>query len=155
MTEYELLLHITRGDEVATGFVSDLARLSQIFDDWVDGDPVTGEQQREAMWLAMVSIPSNPFYRGHFAELQPMLRAGLLDWFCANELEAAGKELETAFVLRSTLYRVTYHVALIKGGLDWAMEVHPLLHAQIYEEPLTDYQQEHTDVLQRRETTHE
>lgn len=126
-----------------------LARISQTFDDLVDGDnPVKREDIYALMLDALVGLPTNPFWSRHFPELLPLLHAGINQWIQANDMEATGDvaRLRVSYVTRSVLTPIAMHIVYLAMGCDWrrareiAFEVLPL----IFDEPFDAYVNEHS-----------
>lgn len=121
-----LLLHACKGDEDAAAFLSDISDMAHLWDDLIDKDPgPTDEQVQGGLWTALVNLPRNPFYRRHFAELNPLVANAILDWRVANRLEQTGAsdDLHISFIIRSSYVCILQQTALILGGPAWAEEV--------------------------------
>lgn len=112
-----------KGNAEATAFVVALHHIVETWDDLIDKDhPVTGAGINRAFYAALVEIPRNSFYQDHFALLNPIVEAAILDWFAANEFEKS-KEYDRAWALGSTGLSVTVMCARILGGVEWATRV--------------------------------
>ena len=117
------------GDYEAAVFVCQVAAISQIADDFVDGD-VKKEDSSQAMVtmleLAMVGVPSSAFFRRHCDRLQPAITAALGQWHMSNRLADDPKsnsvDLMFAFTWRHVIETVFYVTAHIIGGTAFACE---------------------------------
>lgn len=141
--EHELLMSVLKGDEQAVDFCEKVFYISQIWDDWVDGDEVTVKKRYEAFHIAMVQIPRNPFYRQFSIELVALMDAFISDWMDANALQ--GKDeigTQIAFVLRESVYSLVIHCAGIIGGLDWKAKVGPEVRRFVFNESYEVFKQE-------------
>lgn len=126
----ELIKKICKGDTHAEAFLHAIWLISQVWDDLIDRDKkVEPARINEAMWLALVGLPRNPFYVSNFQNLNSILATSILNWEYANQLEAEGtdKALSIAFVLRSSYVDLLIMTALIIGGKSWADELVPAI----------------------------
>jgi hypothetical protein len=114
--------------------------VSQKWDDLIDGDAVSASEINRMMWLAIVEIPNNPFYKQHADNIQHMLASIIQDWFTANDLEQGGEhDKNIAFVLRDKLVSFVCYIALLTGGYDWAAKVNPEITRYFFTEDLEAY----------------
>jgi len=141
--ERDFLRMALQNNMAAVAFCECLFRVSQTWDDLIDQDKeVSKNQINSMMWEALVVLPSNPFYQRWQHELQPLLKAFILDWIDATTLESTddhGKNI--AFVLRDSVGAVVSHCAYLIGGYDWMVKVSPDVRRHIFEEKLEDYKQ--------------
>ena len=141
--EADFLQFALKGDSAAIDFCSIVFRASQVLDDLVDGDPVSGEQVVETFWDIMVGLPQNPFYRQHVDTLVPMLQVFLQDWEDANRLERMGEhEQNIGFVLRDTVGGIITHVAGLVAGRAWQRAIAVSVRQHIHEDDLEQYRKE-------------
>ncbi len=145
--EPEFILQCVRGNEDAARFIEAVAKVSQVWDDLYDKDrPVADETLNRAFWIAMVDIPSNPFYQRHFEELQPIVRAGIMDWMASNDLEQGSEhDKEVAYVLRDTITGIITHCAYLVGGYNWMKHVNTKVRRALHDEPMGEYKESITD----------
>ena len=102
-----------------------LYQVAEAWDDLIDGDAVNADVINATFYAAMVTVPRNPFYQRHFALLNPLVEAAILDWFTANDLEKTRNvdKLRTSYMLRCGLQAVTVMCARILKGVVWANAV--------------------------------
>lgn len=140
MTQRELFLWALKGDEPAVEFIETLGTISQVWDDLVDGDTVSGEMVSKAFMLALVTLPENLFYQAYRERLTPVMESAILDWMTATAIERQGRAAaQLAYVLRDSLAGVVVYCASLLGGTEWAMEVAPKVRGEIHDEPFEDY----------------
>lgn len=140
---------LLRDDVLATQFCIQMVRLAHFWDDLYDGDrDLNPYDINRGMELAVLEIPTNPFYQQHFNELMPLMRHAILCWKDANELEKTGyrQDLVSAFGLRGGYASLFADVACIVGGMEWAQRVGPDLR-RLCDERLEDYLGETCDGL--------
>jgi hypothetical protein len=136
-TERKFLLRVLMGNEAAADFVVMLGRISQLFDDLYDGDAEVGRERLLAgMFDVLVAMPSNPFYRAYFDQLQPLMASALNDWADANALEqGSAHDRHIAWVIRDNLSAVVSHCALLVGGPSWQRRVSPDIRRFVHDDP--------------------
>lgn len=116
----EYIQKILDGNRDAALFVSMLFRVLHLWDDLIDKDkPIHDEEINLAMFLALVQIPRNPFYRANFAELSPIVSSSIVNWMYATQQERAAPS-EVTFVVRSDYINVLLKAAEIVGGVNFA-----------------------------------
>jgi len=132
-----------RDDELAADFAVTMTEVAHFFDDVYDGDdPPSKADVLNVLWMAMVSIPRNEFYRKNFVELQPLVANAIVNWRVANALEETPTgevDLRVAFVVRSSYADLIQQTALICGGPDWAAKVGVEVRRRCHSEPWKDY----------------
>lgn len=123
--EFDHLLTDASGrNEYAESFLRCIVSVAHTWDDLIDRDkPVSDEDINACMWLALVSLPANPFYMQHMRELQPVLVNAMLNWQIATRMERAGGPFDVSYILRSSFVDLIVHVALITQGPQRAVEV--------------------------------
>lgn len=88
----------------AVAWLLDLSEVCEVFDDLADRDkPVGTARLNNALWLALVEAPGNPFFHVHRATLLPVMIAGINAWQDANIMEfekRSDSELAMSYVLR-------------------------------------------------------
>lgn len=142
MSELEKLNRWLLGNSEAEMLCRQLANVSQVWDDLIDEGTADHRRINGAFWQALITIPSNLFYRAYFDRLQPILAKAVLDWWTANEIEASEPDetqLAVAYVLRDTVSSVVVQCALILGGAEWATIVNREVRAAVHDESLSDY----------------
>lgn len=95
----------------------------ELWDDLIDKDPASDERVNNAFYLALVTLPRNPFYRENFALLNPLMESAVFDWWTANEYETEKKHLHTAYMLKTGIHTIITMSARIIGGAEWAKQV--------------------------------
>lgn len=130
------------GNKAAGLFLFQLVFVLHFFDDCVDRDKDRSRADiYTTLWLAMVEIPSNPFYQEYFTTLNSDLQTAITNWKLANEMEDLGPEdrndLRIAFIARSAYVNLILKVAQLCGGIEWvdaiAGDVRRFAHGEGYE----------------------
>lgn len=127
LTTHDLLTVWLRDQPEAIAFCGSLLTVAHCWDDLIDKDTTLSDEAiNRAMWLALIEIPANGFYRQHFHSLSPILQMGILNWHSANRLESSldVEHHRFAFVIRALVTDVIAACALLIGGPDWGREVH-------------------------------
>ncbi len=115
-----------KGEREPAHMIMAMFRMFHVWDDLVDGDPVTDKDINEAFWIALVALPQNHFYREYEDTIRPVMVQAIQDWKVANVLEKnKGNEQNIAYTLRCTVVGIIHYCALIIGGPEWADEVGP------------------------------
>jgi hypothetical protein len=112
------------------------------WDDLIDGDKtLDASAVNAAMFNALVTLPSNPFWRQHQDSLLPILVNAVANWHTANEFEAGddNRRLSLAFVIRSDYANLLIHMTYLVGGYDWMMGVAPRIRDLWTGEDFTQY----------------
>lgn len=144
LSDSEFLLKVMRGDRDAAALALAIAKVAATWDDLVDGDvKVEPEAINQMMWMALVGIPQNRFYREHQDHLQPLMQMGIMNWHLSNELEAKpGIGREIAHVARYSAGDVIVYMAGLIGGLAWVREVGPELKLRLQRDSFGNYDRE-------------
>lgn len=119
------------GNQDAIDFCYLVARMSQVADDYADGDARGAAKMVDLIaWLA-IDLPKNPFYAEHRASLEPVLEMGLLYWDAADEWKKSPRKESRmfGFVFREILEMAFARAALIVGGREHARKVIREMHA--------------------------
>jgi len=113
----------------------------QVWDDLVDKDKdVTEEQVNNAFIIALIEIPSNPFYQQYFHYLKGVMFAGIIDWMDANDLEKGDEHQKmVAYTLRDNFNNLLIHCAYLLGGKAWMHHIRKQLRLNVYDEPIREY----------------
>lgn len=100
----------------AVDWLMGLWRVTQVFDDVADGDPVERPDLDAAIWDALAGMPANPFFQRHQAWLIPATSQMVLKWQVSDRVEREGKASERSFIWRAGFYDVVLMVAAIVHG---------------------------------------
>ncbi len=133
------------GDRHAMQFLLHAFEVTQIADDFADGDKperLTSEYMTRLLHMSFVEIPNNPFYQAYREALWPVLSSCFLTWNATNQWEksAARTSRMFAYVNRETCEQLIHLTAYLLGGQDHAravvLDVHAFYHGdQDTEEP--------------------
>ena len=142
--EAQIVEEAVQGDPEALGFLRAMARVLHFFDDCMDRDkPISDAAIEESLWLSLVTLPRNAFYRKHFESLNPILVTAIVNWRIANDLERQRKptknDLTIAFIIRSTYVDLVTMSATIIAGADWAVAHGPAIRRWAHKETLIGY----------------
>ena len=128
----------------ATQWLLDLWLVMQVFDDVADQDNIERKDLHDAIWCALVAMPTNPFYAQHQMHLTPLLITTYGKWIASDDAERAGLADERSFVWRAGYYDVVLVVVLLVHGYAAMRDMaHQVL--SLYGEKFTDYKQEFPD----------
>ena len=125
----------------AIAWLLDVWHLTQVFDDVADGDSVTRSDLDRAVWQAMVTMPTNPFFTQNAVSLQSGLALSVLKWQASDAAERAGRADERSFVWRAAFYDLVLLVVLLIHGYSRAVELAPQVMA-LYGEKFAAYRKE-------------
>ena len=147
----QLLDRVLMGNQAAISFCEEFFGLTQIWDDLYDGDNyVEPETINEAFWVALISLPNNPFYQQHFGYLNTIIQSAIMDWLDSNKLVDGTHEHKcAAYVLRDSASNLVIHCAYLIGGYDWMREISIDVRRALYDEPLNKFMEEHSGELQQ------
>ena len=132
------LLHKWVRDPDAVRWCAMLLELVHTWDDLVDQDkPVSREKIDEAFCIALLWMPSNPFYLRHMARLHAHLINLVRSWQVATDLERANTDpvdRPCAFILRSSYVDALVECAALLHGeahaRQMAIEIRRFCHAE-------------------------
>lgn len=125
----------------AIDWLMQLWHVTQVFDDFADGDPVERGDLDKAIFYSLVSMNVNSFYRANIDVLAPVVANFILKWKASDAMERDGKADERSFVWRSGYYDVVNMVVLIVHGVEGAFKLtHFVL--QLYGETYEEYKKE-------------
>lgn len=134
---YENILNITN-DVGAAKLCQDFFVVTQMWDDFIDRDnELTNEEINKGMELALVEIPTNPFYIKNFMVLQPLVQSMIYKWYQANRYEDDKKQLSKAYMLRAGIYDLFAQCVIITRGLGTDINIYDL-----YGEDFNEYEKE-------------
>lgn len=126
----------------AKEWLLDLSDVIQAMDDWYDDDKeVSKDSKQEAIYKALVLLPSNPFYLQFSNVLSPVLSNAILKWSGANSKEANGTADAKSYMWRASFYDVILAVVSIVHGPFQAMQVSAHI-ANLYGESFEEYLKE-------------
>lgn len=153
--EHEFISRVLMGNQDAIGMANELFFISQIWDDLVDGDkPVDASLVNRMMWVALIDLPLNAFYQNNFCALHPIVRASIIDWMVATEIEKNADHedcLRISYILRDTLTAILCHMAYLIGGYDWMIQVSPEIRRWVHDEDFHAYTTGILNSKQRKE----
>ena len=123
---YTQQLHEWLQHEEAVHFIETTFAIFHTCDDITDGDKqVSVALVQDAFLAALVTLPRNPFYMTHFAQLNTVIHLAIVNWQVANRLETSavqhGKHL--AYVLRSSYVDLVTMCAMILYGTEKATKI--------------------------------
>lgn len=125
------------GNSDAVFLLKSLAEVSQIADDYADGDAEGPEKITRLLHLTLITIPTNPFFIKYSHWLLPVMASSMHLWNASNDWKN-----EYGFVYREALEQVITIVALLVGGQEHAAnvtkDVNNFYH-QIHGEKLEDW----------------
>lgn len=133
-----------RGDRFAVALLQDLGFITQVWDDCVDGDKVLTRDAVDGAFIrALCSLPRNPFWLRHQADLLPLLEAWIVDWQTATTIEQGHgmdpKLMRVAWLIRDSSAGLIVACARIVGGWEWAQAVALEVRAALHDEPFDAY----------------
>ena len=139
----EKLNHLLKGNLAAVDFCMNLTFLVHVWDDLIDKDKIRSDEDiNNAFRIALISIPSNPFYLNNISDLRPMITNMILQWESANVLErGSDHDKHMAYMLRAGIIQVFNYCVYLAGGADWEREVGPDVQ-RLYEEQFEDFMEE-------------
>ena len=121
--EIQMLMDLLK-DKNAVEWVMDFARMTQVWDDLIDKDVTTSDEQINRTFMnLLLKMPANPFYLAFQGALTTLMYSVILDWLTSNELAGAG-EMETriAFIIRDSMAGMIVQVSAMLHGHDYAMQ---------------------------------
>jgi len=126
-----------QGNVDAMSLLRSLAEISQIADDYADGDTSGSDDMTRMLHLALVAVPTNPFFQAHQSWLVPVMSSSMHLWNASNDWHN-----EFGFVYREALEQIIHVVAMLVGGQDhaaWvAKDVNDFYHKQ-HGEPFEEW----------------
>ncbi len=130
--EIENLYRWCQGDEAAVRMLVSLGEVSQIADDFVDGDKpgCDSAAMSRLLLLALVNLPNNPFFEKYRAWLAPLLASALLQWDASNGWHRDPRRDTRiyGFVYRCALEKVIVTTAYLIAGFEHARNVEREVH---------------------------
>jgi hypothetical protein len=106
------------GDENAVQTVIMLSTITEVWDDLIDGDPVSPDEVHGAFISAMVGLNCNPFYKAWEPLITGTVLAGINAWLDSIELERGETVAERmqAFYIRNYIFEMVNVCAFAIGG---------------------------------------
>jgi len=136
------------GNQHAVNMYHMFVELSHSWDDIVDGDAnISQERINKAFLIALVYLPSNPFYRMIQEQVLPMWITIVSSYETANKFEK-DKDLhglEISHGLRYAAGHIIAYAINVCLGPDKARDVLPEMWKTIYFERFEEYRKEHLD----------
>jgi hypothetical protein len=118
-----------------------LWHVTQVFDDFADGDAVGRENLDKAIYYSLVGMNANSFYSSYRQELTPVVANFILKWNASDTVERQGNVDERSFMWRAAYYDVIMMVVLIVHGFEKAKKIAPFV-MNLYGESFDDYKKE-------------
>ena len=137
------------GNEYALQMYRMLVDLVHTWDDLIDKDREVSEQEiNNAFLIALVYMPSNPFYRQIQEHVMPMWVTVLSAYEVANKFERDkdAHGLEIAHNLRFAAGHVVSYMVQACVGYEKSREIMPEIWKAIVDERFDDYRKEHLNV---------
>lgn len=125
-----------------------LVDLLHVWDDLVDKDkPVPEIELNNAFLIALVYLPSNPFYRQIQDQILPMWLTVVTAYEAANKFERDKDEhgIEIAHTLRYTAGNIVAYAIHVCVGPEKAREIIPEMWKAVVHERFEPYRKEHLD----------
>lgn len=125
----------------AVEWLCDLYSVTQVFDDFADGDTVERGDLNRALYASLVGMQLNPFYEANRSSIRPVLATYIMKWQASDAAERNGNANEVSFVWRAGFYDLVMLVFLIVHGRE-ATEANAELIMSLYGEKFEDYRKE-------------
>jgi hypothetical protein len=141
------LLDWMLGNQPAVDAFLMLSRISEVWDDLIDGEPVDPEDVHGAFVDALVRLQGNPFYRQHEGILMGVVIAGINAWLDSVQLETTPTEAARmhAFYLRNFAYELINVCAFAVGGWRHMRAVSADMRAFFTHETYAQWEHRHAD----------
>jgi hypothetical protein len=137
------------GNKDALDIFNSLVDLVHIWDDLIDKDkPVSDADINKAFLIALVYMPSNPFYQKIQSHILPMWVTAASAFEVANKFERDRDEhgLEIAHNLRYAAGHVVAYMSIMCVGYNKAKEFLPVIWKTIVNDRFEEYRKEHLNV---------
>lgn len=154
-SEAEMHIRWAQDDKGAAALIDYFGYATQLADDLVDMDregtkTLTGRSRimAELLYVLLVKIPGNPFFRKHEMHFIPLFTNCLVQWDASNTWSESEKKESRifAYVQREAAGRLVEQVAYLVGGFQWAKEVvreiHEYYHATYMVESFDQFEAE-------------
>lgn len=122
--------------------------LSHTWDDLIDKDKnVPPDHVNNAFLIALLYLPSNPFYRSIQDQILPMWATVISAYEIANDFEKKKDDhgIEIAHTLRYASGHIITYMVQVCVGYEKAKEILPEVWKTIVFERFDDYRKEHLD----------
>jgi hypothetical protein len=126
-----------------------LVDLTHAWDDLVDKDkPLTESKINNTVLIALVYLPSNPFYRFIQDQILPMWATVVSAYEVANKYERDKDEhgLEIAHNLRYAIGHIVAYMVQVCNGQEKARDILPEVWKHMVFERFEEYRKEHLNV---------
>jgi hypothetical protein len=91
----------------------------------------------------LVEMQVNAFYRKWSGMLQPLIQSSIINWHLSNAMEKEpGLSREIAHVARYSAGDILIYMAMIVGGMQWALEIGPEFKKRLQKEAFAEYNEE-------------
>jgi len=137
------------GNEDALNMYRMLVDLAHTWDDLVDKDKSLEEEKiNNAFLIALVYLPSNPFYRVIQDQILPMWATVILAYEVANKYERDkdAHGIEIAHNLRYAVGHIVAFMVQVCHGREKAKEILPEVWKHVVFERFDEYRKEHLNV---------
>jgi hypothetical protein len=132
--EQDLLLSWCQGNKQAMAYLKTLGQISQIADDFVDGDTTSSDKMTQMLKMALVDLPMNPFFAANSTSLCPLHLMAMVQWNGSNEWAKSEDESVQMFgyVYREAMEQIVPVVSEMCGGdaIKVAKEINAFYHQQ-------------------------
>lgn len=148
-----LFLKWMKGDSNAVEFLLNIAYITRLADDIVDGDSKdVAADMAHLLYRALIMPAKNPFYLANEEALSAIMVNALMKWEQSERWKGAPDEKTRifAYIYREGIQEVLYASAKIVGGYKHAIKVMDELHQQSHltsPETFADWEKEHGHVL--------
>jgi hypothetical protein len=131
--------HIYKGDAHAARLSTGVLKAIHLWDDLIDRDkPVADSNINEVFLDLFCLVGPSPLWD---ADMSAHLLNVYTRWQAANVFESAKEEIDKAWMLRAGCYDLFVMLAAKLHGVDWGVEVAPLVY-KTYGETLEQFTQE-------------
>lgn len=113
----------------------------QVFDDFVDGDPVPRKAVDNAIWNTLVGMNQNEFWAQNSAHLAAAVSVMVLKWQASDAEERAGRADAISYVWRAGYYDIVLLCVMLCCGPTQAHDSCVKV-MRLYGETLDDYLKE-------------
>ena len=76
-----------QGNHAAVKYCLDIWDIAQVWDDLIDGDPVSGDEVNQTMLKATAGLQTNPFFIQFASSLTPIWISTFLQWRDSTAIE--------------------------------------------------------------------
>ena len=147
MSQRELLEYVFKNDPAPIACIESLFEISQILDDLWDKDkPLKDTAAANMVMIALVDIPSNPFFQAYQQIISLFIKTSILRWIEANDIEATKENLNVSHITRSSTTTLLIDLVYLHGGNEWGRECALKINQWVFNdnESLEEYTREHS-----------